>query len=255
MLTGFSLEMLLGGDHLRTVFQPIFRLSDGRPVEWGVEALTRGPAESHFANANVLFDYVRLKHAEPRADRRCVSQALRQALAIPEPLKIALNVHAATLDKDPEFPAWLAAEARRNGVPPTRLIVELVEQSQYWNLGRVHRAVEQVRRSGTSVALDDVGCGHCNYQMIVDLQPEYLKLDRYFVENCTTEPYRGAVIRSMQQLAGDIGSIVIAEGVETADELQTLQQFGLSLAQGFMLGVPQSVGERTAGTQPQFSFA
>jgi EAL domain-containing protein (putative c-di-GMP-specific phosphodiesterase class I) len=233
-------DSLLAGNGLSVVFQPIFDVTGPENSAWGVEALTRGPAGSNFASAAVLFDYLRLKHEEARIDRRCVSRALAEARRFPSGMVISLNVHAATLERDRNMPAWLIDEVDRHGVPMTQLMFELVEQSQYWNAPAVRAAVSDLRRAGAKIALDDVGCGQCNYQMIIDLQPDVLKLDRHLIQGCAHDPYRAAVLRSLQHLASDVGAWIVAEGVERDDDLQMIRSLGLPLAQGFALARPAS---------------
>ncbi|HSP15597.1 MAG TPA: EAL domain-containing protein [Thermoanaerobaculia bacterium] len=238
MLMRIDADSLLAGDGLRVVFQPIFDVTGDSQSTWGLEALTRGPADTNFASAAVLFDYVRLKHEEARIDRRCLSAALSEARRFPDDVVISLNVHAATLERDREVTSWLAGEVSRHRIPMSRLMFELVEQSQYWNAPAVRGAIADLRHAGARIALDDVGCGRCNYQMIVDLQPDVLKLDRYLVHGCARDRHRAAVLRSIQQLASDVGASVVAEGVETDEDLQAIRDLGLRLVQGFALARP-----------------
>ncbi|HEU4521563.1 MAG TPA: EAL domain-containing protein [Thermoanaerobaculia bacterium] len=244
-----SLRDLIAGDRIEVQFQPIFDISVGTHP-WAVEALAHGPAETTFGTAAVLFDYVRLKHEEIGTDRHCVLTAIREASKLPGDVRISLNVHAVTIEKDEGFADFVAAGARQCGIDPKRLILEIVEQSRYWRTEAVQRGIVRLRRQGLAVALDDIGRGFCNYQMIVDLQPEYLKLDRYFVHGCAEERARIAVLRSIHGLARDIGAQVVAEGVETLDELATVRSVGIGLAQGFVLARPMPVEDMAMQLAP-----
>jgi EAL domain-containing protein (putative c-di-GMP-specific phosphodiesterase class I) len=251
MMSRVALRDLLENDRLQYRFQPIFAIGNGRRRPWAAEALVHGPGGTNFETAGVLFDYVRLKHEEISTDHHCISGALKHAAALPSDLRISLNVHAVTIEKDEDFANFIAREAELNGIDPRRIIMEIVEQSRYWRVAWVKRGVARLREKGMSLALDDIGCGHCNYQMIVDLEPEYLKLDRYFVQGCEQEPGRRAVLRSVHQLAGDVGAKVIAEGVETRNELETIRAIGIPLAQGFGLAPPVPVHELAAAEQQE----
>jgi EAL domain-containing protein (putative c-di-GMP-specific phosphodiesterase class I) len=116
-----------------------------------------------------------------------------------------VNVHAATLERDPAFPLYLEATAAAFGFDPKRLMIELVEQSAYFDTDRLLDAIRRLR-VGVRIAMDDVGLGNCNYRMIVDARPDCLKIDRYFVAGCAADRYRDSVVRSIRQIAGDFGA-------------------------------------------------
>jgi EAL domain-containing protein (putative c-di-GMP-specific phosphodiesterase class I) len=252
-MTCVKLGRLLTQDLLELRFQPIFDIAGATPQEWAVEGLVRGPGDTNFHTSNVLFDYVRLKHEEIAVDRHCVAKILREGADLPPHLFISMNVHAATLEKDPSFGEFVSLAARRSGVDSSRVIIEIVEQGRYWNTASMRNAVAVLHGEGMSIALDDIGCGFCNYQMIVDLHPQYLKLDRYFIHDCPTESSRQAVLRSLQQLARDVGAEVIAEGVESEKELETIRSIGVRLGQGFVLGSPVPARELAAGIEPVYA--
>ncbi len=91
---------------------------------------------------------------------------------------------------------------------------------------------------GIRIALDDVGIGHCNHRAILDVRPDFLKIDRYFVQNCPIDRGRRAMLRSITLLAADFDATVIAEGIERDDELATVRSMGITYGQGFLLGRP-----------------
>lgn len=230
-------EHLLAPGSLRIVFQPIVDFSEDAPAVCAVEALTRGPAGGQFERAPVLFDYVRLKREEVRFDRHCLSSALAAATQFTD-VPVHVNIHAATLERDPGFPAYVEAAAAVCDFDPARLVIELVEQSPYFDAGRLLEAARRLRLLGVRIAMDDVGLGNCNYRMIIDARPDCLKIDRYFVLGCAGDRYRQSVIRSIHQIARDFGASVIAEGVEVEEDLQTLRDTGVTLGQGFLFGKP-----------------
>jgi EAL domain-containing protein (putative c-di-GMP-specific phosphodiesterase class I) len=254
MLKAFGLDSLLGGSALTFVFQPIFDITGYGLRTFAFEALTRGPSGTNFADASVLFDYLRLKRAAEKADKVCVSASLKEVAALPGAPRIAVNVHATTLEREPGFVAWILREAERNAIEPKRLIVEIVEQAQSFDLRRLRWAVAALREAGICLALDDLGCGYSNHRLIVELRPSLLKLDSFFTHNCHSDPRLQAVLRSLQMLATDLGARVVAEGVETEDELNVVRRSGIALAQGFGLARPFSIGE-LAPAAPALCYA
>jgi EAL domain-containing protein (putative c-di-GMP-specific phosphodiesterase class I) len=93
------------------------------------------------------------------------------------------------------------------------------------------------------IALDDIGLGHSNYQMILDARPDYLKIDRYFVQGCGRDPDRRAVVASIVKLANDLGGLVVAEGAENQDDLKTLGIMGVEFAQCFLFSPPMPTSD------------
>ena len=87
--------------------------------------------------------------------------------------------------------------------------------------------------------LDDIGLGQSNYLMMLECKPDYFKIDRHFVTECHRDFHRRAVLRSIAALALQFGSQVIAEGVETMADLETVNATGISLVQGWLFGRPR----------------
>ena len=189
------LDEILAPEAMTTVFQPIvaFDAEENRSLH-GYEALSRGPRGTHASRADVLFEYVRRKHAEPVVDRACVLAALRAARHLPACPHLSLNVHAATLGQDDRFGETLLEAAAAGGLRPEQLVIEIVEQSSVWNSFGFARALDGLRRAGVKLAIDDIGTGHSNLQMVVEVRPDFLKIDRYFVIGAATCPDRKSVV-------------------------------------------------------------
>ena len=232
------LERILAPEGLAVVFQPVVELGGGAMRLHGLECLSRGPRASNAARADVMFEYVRRKRMESPVDRACILVALREAARLPGAPALSLNVHASTLGRDRDFAAFLAVAAERHDVDPARLTVEIVEHTQSWDGVTFDGALRALRAMGVRIALDDVGLGHSNYRMMLDAQPDYLKVDRYFVHGARGDAQRRAVLDSIAQLAAKLGARTVGEGVEDAADLGTLREFGIDLAQGNLLARP-----------------
>jgi EAL domain-containing protein (putative c-di-GMP-specific phosphodiesterase class I) len=241
-----ALDRLLAPGGITPVYQPIYVVSDPEPRLYGYECLSRGPRGTNFEQPAVLFDYVRLKRQEIVVDRACIATALRQLPPIPGGLQISINVHASTLGRDPSFTDFLFMTCRDTGFAPSRLTVEIVEHAPPWDTEAFLRALESLRALGTAIALDDVGLGQSNFKMLLDASPEFLKLDRYFVEGCHRDPKRRAVIGAIEELARRFGAQVIAEGVENEDDLLAVREAGVELVQGFLFSQPLGAAALTA---------
>ena len=234
-------DILLSPGGLTPMFQPIMRTSTAPASLHAYECLTRGPARTNLEQADVLFEYVRRKRIEAPADRACVTAALQAASAIPSSPHLSINVHASTLATDGEFSNMLARVAGESGIATARLTVEIVEHSPALDTSAFLRGLERLRALDISIALDDVGLGESNYKMILDADPDYLKIDRYFISHWETAPRRRAIVESIADLAHRFGAEAIAEGVERPEELEALRGLGIDLIQGYLFSKPVSI--------------
>jgi EAL domain-containing protein (putative c-di-GMP-specific phosphodiesterase class I) len=232
------LERLLEPGCLRVVFQPIFQVGSGRPQVVGLEALVRGPRGTNGERPAVLFDYVRRKHAEAAVDRCCVRAVLDEARRLPPVPWLSINVHASTLGRDPGFATFLVETAERSGVDPARVVVEIVEHSPPLEVPAFRRALASLRECAVIVALDDVGLGHSNYRMMLDVRPQIYKLDRYLVARSGSDPYRQVLLDSLARMVRRLEGRAVAEGVEDEQELVAVEAAGIDLIQGFLYAPP-----------------
>jgi EAL domain-containing protein (putative c-di-GMP-specific phosphodiesterase class I) len=222
---------------IATLFQPIVEATDSGTTLHAVECLTRGPRGSSLEAAYPLFEYVRTRGLECEMDCACVTNALR-TVASSGTERISINVHPKTLGERRDFVRLLLRQARACNVDPSRLIVEIGEQTPATNERAFRRAVAALHHHGVHVAIDDVGHGYANYKSILDCRPEYLKIDRYFVNGVSDDPMRRAVVRSICALGSDFGAAIVAEGVEQVADHTTLREMGITLFQGFLYGRP-----------------
>ena len=128
---------------------------------------------------------------------------------------MSLNVHASTLEQDRLLPVWLAEQAREYGFPCNRLIIEIVEHAPPWSGPSFLLSLDRLRGLGVRIALDDVGLGQSNFRMILDCQPDLLKIDRHFVSGAHADPHRGRC-RSIADLACRLGGRAVAEEWKTS---------------------------------------
>ena len=235
------LDTILEPGSLAPVFQPIFRVHGQSRTLHSLECLMRGPKGTSVERADVLFAYVRLKRAEIPVDRACMRAALEFASGLPGEPRISVNVHASTLGRDVDFIHYLKDQAERCGLSPQRLTVELIEHAPYWDVSGIWRAIDELRRYGMRLAVDDVGAGQSNYNMILDCCPDALKVDAYVVRGCHADKHRIAVLESIATLANRFGAQIVAEGIEESADLEVLLGMGIELIQGYMLAKPMTV--------------
>jgi EAL domain-containing protein (putative c-di-GMP-specific phosphodiesterase class I) len=191
----------------------------------------------------VLFDYARRKMAECEVDRAAVATALSAVQSLSRSLGIAVNVHASTLGRDATFIDFLVESANQHEIELSRLTVEVVEHAPVWNASEFLHGLRRMRELKIRIALDDVGTGQSNYRMILDAEPDCFKIDSYLVQKAHADHKRRSMLASIVQLARDLGSSVVAEGVESAADLETVLDLGIPLIQGYIFSRPLPIAE------------
>jgi EAL domain-containing protein (putative c-di-GMP-specific phosphodiesterase class I) len=232
------IERILEPGALSVRFQPVYEVRGQAARCHYSECLIRGPQGTSVEPADILFEYARKKNREGEVDRACVSTILRAAQGLHADVDLGINVHASTLAMDPEFASFLADSAGAVGISTERLVIEIVEHAPPWDVACFRTALDGLRCIGTRIALDDVGLGQSNFMMILECRPDYFKIDRYFVRGAGTDFYRQAVLAAVAQLARPFGARVVAEGVETDEDLATARAAGIDLFQGYLFGAP-----------------
>jgi EAL domain-containing protein (putative c-di-GMP-specific phosphodiesterase class I) len=230
--TDLSIETVLTQRLVTPVFQPIVDLSSGAVV--GMEALARGPAGSSLQFPGPLFDQACAAGRLGELNMLCAERALESAAAAPIPPPIVfVNAEPAVLDQP--ISARLAALIA-DGLPFFH-VLELTERALLAVPGSLLRLADQVRQRGNSIALDDVGADPASLTLLPILEPEVIKLDMGILRNPRTTHSRivTTVVRSQ---ARRTGAIVIAEGIETEQDLMTARELGAHWGQGWLLGRP-----------------
>ncbi len=120
----------------------------------------------------------------------------------------------------------------------TGLVVEITEHERVLNYPRLAARLAGLRGRGAKIAVDDMGAGHASLSHLIELKPDFIKLDRKLVTGLDLEPGKHALVRNMLRLSHDLGASLIAEGIETMGELMALRELGVPLGQGYFLGRP-----------------
>jgi EAL domain-containing protein (putative c-di-GMP-specific phosphodiesterase class I) len=227
------IEGLLDSPQPSMVVQPVVELSTDQVV--AVEALARfdavpqRPPDEWFAEAHTV-------GLGASFELRAVANSLALLEAVPASIAVAMNVGPVAA-LDPALPDLIAAH------DTTRVILELTEHDVVDRYEPLVERLWSLRRDGVRLSVDDAGAGFSSLRHIMKLAPDFIKLDREFVSGIDLDPVRRALARALLDFARDTGAQVIAEGVETADELAVIREFGIPFAQGFYLARPGPVAD------------
>ncbi len=128
-------------------------------------------------------------------------------------------------------------------VDPADLVFEVVETEKITDVDHLKSILDTYKSSGMKVALDDVGSGYSTLEMLSLIRPDYLKIDRSYVQNCHIDLQNQEFLFKVMDRAGSLGIKVLAEGIETIEEWEWLKTLGIDYAQGYFIGRPQPLPE------------
>lgn len=217
-------------------YQPVLHLNAGRLV--AVEALARFPGpptlppDVWFADAERAGLGVELELA-------AVDMALRGLARLPDEVSVGVNVGPAAICSPLLLGLVEAAGARR-------VIVELTEHRRIDDYDELVEALAALRATGARLSVDDTGSGYSSLAHIINLSPDIIKLDLALTRGIDTDPVRYCLAQALVTFARQSGAILVAEGVETPGELDTLRRLGIEFGQGFHLGRPVPLHELLA---------
>lgn len=214
-----------------TVLQPIFSLTTGEVV--GAEALTRFTTkptrtpDRWFADAHEVGLGIDLEVA-------VLGAALRVAIErLPDGVYLSLKVSPATL-VSPQLSSVLAATA----FPVRHIVLELTEHVSITDYGALRAPLTRLASMGVRLAVDDAGAGFASFRHILRTRPDFIKLDQTLTRGIDADAAQRAFAAAVVMFAMEVGATVVAEGVETAEELDVLVSLSIDAAQGYLLGRP-----------------
>jgi len=226
------IQAVLDGEEINPVYQPIYDLETGRVI--ACEALSRFPGEPE------------------RGPDRWFAEAWDVGLGVPLEL-LAVRMAAEALSRLPDD-----VNLCINASPPTifsgrflecvgrdadRVTVELTEHLQVDDYEGFTAKLGPLREAGGKVAIDDFGAGYASLRHILKVRPEWIKLDISLTERIDANQVAHALATSLVSFADEVGVNVIAEGIETEDELEALLEIGFRFGQGFYFGVPAPLSD------------
>jgi EAL domain-containing protein (putative c-di-GMP-specific phosphodiesterase class I) len=232
----FELDRLLSESSIKSVYQPIMRLGDGRV--FGYEALTRCPEGSLFEGPLALFQFAEKHNMAFALDRLAREKAIRHCPSLGAVQKIFINVTMGIIN-DPHFVSgqtvhWL----NERGLYPGQVVFELTERSSIDDFDAAKKILGHYRSQGYEIAIDDAGAGYSSLQSIVELSPDYIKVDRSLVRMADKDEMKKHMLRTFVRFAKKMNIRTVAEGIERPEELRLLRAMGFDFAQGYLLGRP-----------------
>ncbi|NVE93625.1 EAL domain-containing protein [Altererythrobacter lutimaris] len=220
-------------------FQPQFCAKSGAML--GAEALARWqhPVLGEIGAAE-LFSMAARCNLSGELSQHMVSLAVAAASEWPQELRLSVNITPDQL-ADPAFASELTLLLVSHGFAPSRLTLEITEQTLLGNLTASARALTAVAATGVRIALDDFGAGFCNFQYLKRLPVHAIKLDRSMMHGITRSQRDLEVLRAILRLAEALELETVAEGIETEGQRQVVIDEGCDAWQGYLWAEPLGV--------------
>lgn len=240
LLDAQELGWILERGSIKMLFQPIVRVED--MSVYAHEALARGvQSNGKIMNPKLMFDMARVTGMLFNLDRQCREHAIRAAAEHGLKSNVFINF-LPTVIYNPEY--CLSDTLRwvnELDLDPGKLVFEVVESEEVTDIEHLKQILFFYKKHGFRVALDDVGSGYSSLNKFVQLAPDIIKLDMELVRDIHKIEVKQAVAHALTSMAKISGSMVLAEGVETAEEFAWLKELGVDCVQGYYFARPAEI--------------
>lgn len=227
---------VLQNQTITSVLQPIVSLRDG--AVFGYEALGRGPVGTPLENPEALIQCALENGRMLELEHLFRRSALRAARQMPTGIRLFLNVNP-NIIQDSHFGMGFTKEyLTRFAISAEDIVFEITERESVVNLRGFKQIIEHYKGQNYQISIDDAGAGYSGLNLISDVQPHFIKLDMQLIRGVDKDLTRQALIKSMQEFAALTNTRIIAEGIETEEELATLISFDVPYGQGYFLRRP-----------------
>ena len=219
---------MLAADSLAIVYQPIFDLK--QEAVSGFESLSRfnvTPART----PDVWFQEAAAVGQGVKLELKAIAKALAGMDILPAEQYVSVNL-------SPDSVASSELDRVLKTAPLDRVVIEVTEHAVITRYEDLKKALAPLRERGVRVAVDDAGAGYASFRHILNLRPDFIKLDISLTRDIDKDPARRALAAALTAFGGETGAQIVAEGVETSAELKALRALGISKAQGYYLGRP-----------------
>ena len=231
-----DIASILASRAVRPVFQPIFSMETGEPL--GFEGLVRPIDGAPFPNAGSLFAAAEAANKTVELDLLCLEVVAAGAAQLPEDAYLSVNLSPRTLESSDFRSSDVKGIFRRHGIALDRIVLELTERETVEDLDQLRGNVKKLRSAGLRLAADDVGAGNAGLRLLSEIQFDVVKIDLSLIQSGSSHDPSHAILRALQGLAAQWGASVVAEGIETSEQLSVVRGLGIVAGQGYLLGRP-----------------
>ncbi|MDY0117714.1 MAG: EAL domain-containing protein [Sulfurimonadaceae bacterium] len=230
---------IVNNESLTSYFQPIVDIHANEI--YGYEALIRGVKEDgSLMYPDILFEKSKRNDLNFKLDRLCRESALKTAAVKKIQQKVFINFIPTSI-YDPEFCLNSTVKwANQLEFNPKNIVFEVVETEHVKDQAHLKKILTYYREQGYQIALDDVGEGFSNLNMLIDLKPDIIKVDRNIIDHIDKDDMKLSVYKALYDIASSSGIKILAEGLERVEELEAIKSIGVDYVQGYYYAKPQA---------------
>lgn len=234
-----ELESIIKNKNISTVYQPIVSLLDGTII--GYEALSRGPKNSPMQAPDKLFKAAQVHNKTWELEQLCRIKAIERAANLEKNKHLFINVDP-YIFKDEKFKKGFTKEfLAEHNMSPDCIIFEITEKTCIEDYKSFKQALNNYVDQGYKIAIDDTGSGYSGLKMLNETKPHYIKIDMDLIRNVNEDFFKQSLLECFVKLSEATNMKLIAEGIETEEELKTLINLGVYAGQGFFIGRPAGI--------------
>lgn len=231
-----QIKDIIHNGNIRTMYQPIVALNNG--VIIGYEALSRGPEDSELESPIVLIETAECCNMSWHLDWAFRSLAIERAGELGEDQLLFINVDP-NIIYDEHHQAGMTLEILgKTAISPDNIIFEITERTAIADYEGFNKILQSYVEQGFKIAIDDAGAGFSGMNRIIETRPQFLKMDMNIIRDVDKDSFKQAIVKSFVQLGQNTNIKLIAEGIETKEELKTLIKLGVYAGQGYYLQKP-----------------
>lgn len=221
---------------IRTLYQPIVQLASGSII--GYEALSRGPEGTEFESPLELIRLADSCAMTWELDWALRSLAIERAADLGSDQFLFINVDPKIIYDKAHSVGMTREILEKSNISPANIIFEITEQSAIEDYEGFNKILKSYIDQGYKIAIDDAGAGFSGMNRIIETRPQYIKLDMNIIRDLDKDSFKQAIVKSFVQLGQNTNIKLIAEGIETKEELKMLIRLGVYAGQGFYLQKP-----------------
>ena len=237
-----SLDNIINHKNIKTVFQPIISLKDGSI--FGHEALSRITCDSAFSNIEILFTSAAEHNRLWDLELLCRTTALEAAFKFmipPYDKKLFLNVDPNIMHDESFKKGFTKGFLDQYEITPENIIFEITERNIIKDFDSFVNTIDHYKGQNYRIAIDDAGAGYSGLNLISEIRPHYIKLDMKLIRGINSDHLKFAIVKGMVEVSRVSSISLIAEGIETNEELETLVNLGVQYGQGYLIQKPDEV--------------
>ncbi len=235
----FQMNQIIKNKDIALLAQPIVELNSNHEV--ACEILTRGPVGTDLESPLNLFALARQTGLLYELEMIVLEKIMQKLTVMESSKNIFINFTPITVGNARFFHDFQALLQEYYSVSPKKLVLEITERDSIDNLEFISSNIKKLRELGIRIAVDDTGAGYASLHTIIEIMPDVIKIDRSVIQDIDLNSVKESMLKGLLLIAKDIGSTVVAEGIENEKEAMILSKNKVDLAQGYFYARPLNI--------------